>query len=318
MDKHSAPTFHSSFYRPRFWPTWIGLGFLYLLARIPLRPSRHIGDALGRLLYYVAPARRRIAETNVALCFPELDTAAQTQMVRRILRSIGIGAFESATALWGSTSAFSRGYTITGLEYVEEAKKRSQGVLLLGCHFTTLDAAARILARHIGYDMLYRKDPNPLLAYKLTKAREAFVGHAIVRSNTRQLVRNLRNGHVVWYAPDQDYGLKHSVFVPFFGISAATVVGTGRIARLGKATVLSFTHYRDEGGHYHLEIKAPLKNFPVGDDLADASVINNVIEANIRVQPDQYLWVHRRFKTQPLGTAPLYRPKKITSQHKWR
>jgi KDO2-lipid IV(A) lauroyltransferase len=318
LDKRSPPSFHPSFYGPKYWPTWIGLGGLYLLARIPLRLSIKLGEQLGNALYYLAPSRRRIAQTNVALCFPELSAAEQTHMVRGILRSVTVGALESAKALWGPDSAFSKHYTITGLEHITAARERGQGVLLVGCHLTTLDAAGRLLARHVRYDALYRKDPNPLLAYKLIKAREHFMGSAIVRSDTRQLVRNLRNGHVVWYAPDQDYGLKHSVFVPFFGVTAATVVGTGRIAHLGKAAVLPFAHYRDGQGHYHLVIAPPLENFPVGDDSADATRINQVIETAIRQQPEQYLWVHRRFKTRPPGSAPLYAPKKEASQHKWR
>lgn len=277
-----------------------------------------MGSGLGRLLFHVAPARRRIAEVNIALCFPELTAAEQRTLVKRILCSVAIGAFESAKALWGPTSAFSQNYTIIGLEHIEAAQARKQGVLLVGCHFTTLDAAARILARHVRYDMLYRKDPNPLLAYQLIHARESFAGQAIVRNNTRQLVRNLRNGHVVWYAPDQDYGIKQSVFAPFFGVSAATVVGTGRIAQLGKAVVLPFSHSRDQQGHYHLVIGAPLEDFPTGNEVVDASRINQEIEASIRQHPDQYLWVHRRFKTQPAGQQSPYARKKETSQHKWR
>lgn len=177
----------------------------------------------------------------------------------------------------------------------------------MGCHFTTLDAAARILAFHVKYDMLYRKDPNPLLAYMLIKARESFAGSAIVRSDTRQLIKNLRQGHVVWYAPDQDFGAKHSVFAPFFGVQAATVVGTARIAQLGKAVVLPFSHYRDDvNNHYSIHIEPALENYPTGDDLSDATRINQIIEQSIAKQPDQYLWVHRRFKTRPDGEASFY------------
>jgi Kdo2-lipid IVA lauroyltransferase/acyltransferase len=115
---------------------------------------------------------------------------------------------------------------------------------------------------------------------------------------------------VSWYAPDQDYGIKHSVFVPFFGVQAATVTGTARIAELGKAVVIPFTHYRDEHNCYHLVIDAALQNYPTGDDVADATRINEILEKAIAKQPDQYLWVHRRFKTRPLGEPSLYPKKK--------
>lgn len=268
--------------------------------------SLGIGCCLGELFYRVAKSRRQIAEINIAKCFPDLNREEQQRIVRGVLHSAGKSIVESAVALWGPARQYKKRYSITGLEHIESAQAAGVGVLLVGCHMMTLDAAARILAFHTKYDMLYRKDPNPLLAYKLIQARESFAGNAIVRSDTRQLIKNLRNAHVVWYAPDQDFGEKHSVFAPFFGVTAASVVGTARIAQLGKARVLPFAHTRDEKNHYHIEIGAPLENFPTGDDLADATRINQVIEQIIRRQPDQYLWVHRRFKTRPAGEAGFY------------
>lgn len=309
MDNHSSPTFHSSFYGPRYWFTWLGLGFFHVLGHLPMAITLPLGRLLGDLFFRFASARRRITEINIALCFPQLSAAEQRELVHKIMQSTGKSIVESSVALWGPARQLHKRYTISGLEHIETAQAQGLGVLLVGCHFTTLDAAARILAFHIKYDMLYRKDPNPLLAYKLIHARESFAGSAIVRSDTRQLIKNLRKGNVVWYAPDQDFGAQHSVFVPFFGVQAATVVGTARIAALGKAVVIPFAHYRDEQNIYHLVIQPPLDNFPVGDDVADATRINQTIETAIAKQPDQYLWVHRRFKTRPVGEASFYPPK---------
>ena len=309
MDKHSPPEFHKSFYGPRYWSTWLGLGFFYLLGCLPMAITLPFGRFLGDVFFYVARSRRRICAINIALCFPQLSVAEQRELVRNIMRSTGKSLVETSVALWGPVKQLQQRYTITGLEHIEAAQAQGLGVLLVGCHFTTLDAAARILAFHVKYDMLYRKDPNPLLAYKLIQARESFAGSAIVRSDTRQLIKNLRQGHVVWYAPDQDFGAKHSVFAPFFGVQAATVVGTARIAQLGKAAVIPFAHYRDEQDCYHLVISPALQDYPTGDDIADATRINQVIEQAIARQPDQYLWVHRRFKTRPAGEASFY-PKK--------
>jgi Kdo2-lipid IVA lauroyltransferase/acyltransferase len=306
VDKHSPPTFHPSYYGPRYWLTWFGLGFFYVLGHLPMAISLGFGRLLGDLFYYIALSRRRIAETNIALCFPNLSDSERKTLVRKIMHSTGKSIAESAVALWGPQRQLEQRYTISGLENIDEARKQGRGVLLVGCHFTTLDAAARILAMHVKYDMLYRKDPNPLLAYQLIRARESFAGSAIVRSDTRQLIKNLRQGNIVWYAPDQDFGAKHSVFAPFFGVSAATVTGTARIAHLGKALVLPFAHYRDENNVYHLIISAPVEGYPSGDDIADATRINHLIETAIAKQPDQYLWVHRRFKTRPEGEASFY------------
>lgn len=310
MDRHSPPEFHTSFYGPRYWPTWLGLGFFHLLGLLPMSVSMVFGRILGDLLFYAAPSRRHIAEVNISECFPHLSAGEQRALVHKILRSTGKSIIESSIALWGPARQLKSRYSIRGLEHIEAAQAKGQGVLLVGCHFTTLDAAARILAFHVKYDMLYRKDPNPLLAYKLIKARESFAGSAIVRRDTRQLIKNLRHGHVVWYAPDQDFGAKHSVFAPFFGVQAATITGTARIAGMGKAAVIPFAHYRDQDNHYHLVIEAPLENYPTGDDVADATRINHIIETAVAKQPDQYLWVHRRFKTRPEGEPSLYAKKK--------
>jgi len=310
LDKHSSPQFHSSFYLPTYWPTWIALGLFYVIARLPYGCGLWLGKCVGALFFRLAGSRRRIAETNVDLCFPELSAVERQALVRGILTSCGVSLMESAMALWGPADKFRARHNIQGLEYLRQAQSQGLGVLLVGCHFTTLDAAARILAFYTAYDMLYRKDPNPLLAYELIRARESFAGNAIVRSDTRQLIRNLRQGNVVWYAPDQDYGMKHSVFAPFFGVQAATVTATAKVAQLGKAVVLPFAHYRDAQGVYSLEIGAPLEAFPSGDERADAARINQLFEVAIRRQPDQYLWVHRRFKTRPEGEPSLYRKNK--------
>lgn len=310
MDKRSPPKFHPSFYGPRYWFTWLGLGFFHVLGNLPVPISMSFGRLMGELFFYVARSRRRIAEINIAKCFPHLSKAEQKNLVHNVMLSIGKSFVESSIALWGAERQLKQRYTITGLEHIESAKQQGLGVLLVGCHFTTLDAAARILAFHVKYDMLYRKDPNPLLAYKLINARESFAGNAIVRSDTRQLIKNLRQGNVVWYAPDQDFGAKHSVFAPFFGVPAATVTGTARIAELGKAVVLPFSHYRDTDGRYRIIIDSPLKNYPTGDDVVDATRINHIFEEAIAKQPDQYLWVHRRFKTRPPGEASFYAKKK--------
>lgn len=305
-DKHLPPVFRWYFLGPRFWPTWLLLAFLFTIAQLPLKLNLALGKGLGWLFYRLAKGRRQIAAANIRLCFPELDERAQSDLVKGVIRSVGISFFESAVSLWGSGWRFRRYHSITGLEHIKAAQAKGQGVLLVGCHMTTMDIAGRMLALHAKFDILYRQDPNPLLAYMLVTARERFNGQCIISVETRKLVNHLRAGRIVWYAPDQDYGIKHSIFAPFFGIPAATVPGTGRFARLGNAAVISFMHYRDENGHYRIELGAPLENFPTGDDLEDCTRINQLIEQTIRKQPDQYLWVHRRFKTRPEGEPSVY------------
>ncbi|MDO8342204.1 MAG: LpxL/LpxP family Kdo(2)-lipid IV(A) lauroyl/palmitoleoyl acyltransferase [Cellvibrio sp.] len=308
--KHLPPVFRWSFLGPRYWPTWIMLGFLQLIAHLPMQINFVLGRGLGWLLFHLIPSRKRIADTNIRLCFPKLNSTEREHMVRGVIQSCGISFFESAMALWGPTKRLHACHKIAGLEHLHAAKAAGKGVLLVGCHMTTLDIGGRLLALHVKTDFLYRQDPNPLLAYMLVRARERYYGEAIISVETRKLVRNLRAGHIVWYAPDQDYGVKHSIFAPFFGIPAATVPGTARFATLGNAQVMAFSHYREPDGHYRIEISAPLENFPIGDDVVDGTRVNQMIEQMICKQPDQYLWVHRRFKTRPEGEASFYAKKK--------
>ena len=308
--KHLPPVFRWSFLKPKYWPTWISCGFLFLIAQLPMQCNFALGKGLGFLLFHLVPSRKRIAEANIRLCFPELDLQARDQLVRRIIDNCAIGFFETTMALWGPERNFRHRYQIKGEDHLQAAQASGKGVLLVGCHMTTLDMAGRLLAFYAKTDMLYRQDPNPLLAYLLISARERFNGEAIISVETRKLVRNLRAGHVVWYAPDQDYGIKHSLFAPFFGIPAATVPGTARFAALGNAQVIFFSHYREADGSYSLELSPPLENFPTGDDVADCTRVNQMIEQIIRKQPDQYLWVHRRFKTRPEGEPNVYPKKK--------
>lgn len=306
LDKHGPPRFHPSFYGPRYWPTWLLLGCFYCLGRLPIRFALAIGKGIGLLFYRLASTRRRVAATNIALCFPELAPEQQAALVREVLISSGQSLMESAMALWGGADKFRARHSIRGVEYLEQAQAAGQGVLLVACHLTTMDVAARVLSFYADFDFLYRKDPNPLLAYYLTRMREKYINTAIVRKNARLLVKRLRQGQTVWYAPDQDYGIKQGIFAPFFGIPAATVTATAKLAELGNAQVMPFIHYRNECGHYEVIIQPPLEGFPSGNALADATRINRVIEAAIRRQPGQYLWVHRRFKTRPAGEPDVY------------
>jgi len=154
-------------------------------------------------------------------------------------------------------------------------------------------------------DVLYRKNNNAVLDFFLTQGRSRY-GEPIEKKEFKKLIRRLRDGYVVWYAPDQDYGTKNAVFAPFFGLSAATVTGTSTIAKITGAKVLMIHHYREnEGRHYRIEI-LPVNDFPSGNDIADATKINALIEEGIRSAPEQYMWVHRRFKNRPPGEAKIY------------
>lgn len=309
----SQPLYSPFSYRfllPKFWLTWILLGFFWCIAQLPVTWNQAVGRAIGHIFFRLGKARRIIAETNVRLCFPELSNAKQDYIIKESVIACGLSMSESAIALWGSRDKMRGRYTITGLEHLEKARAEGKGILLCGSHLTTIDISGRMFAYHAEADVLYRADPNPLIAHFIAKARNRVNANAIHRNDTKQLIKNLRQGHTVWYAPDQNYNIKHSIFAPFFGIPAATIVATSRIAKLSKCAVIPFFCYREAGGRYRLEILPALDNFPTDDDLADATRINLIIETAIRKAPEQYLWVHRRFKSRPPGEPSLYPKKK--------
>lgn len=304
--KKTAPSFDKSLLLPQYWPSWLLVALLRLIALMPLSVSFFLGRNLGRLFYRFAHKRRAIAEVNIGLCFPELSASEQAALVKKSMISLGISFFEAGAALWGQQNKFKNRHTIEGLEHVQKAQAEGKGALLVGEHFTTIDIAGRIVAYYQRVDTVYRKHKDPVMAHQVTRARDAF-GDSILRSDMGKLVKTLRRGNLAWYAPDQDYGAKHSVFAPFFGQQAATVTGSSRIAKVSRAALLPFSHYRDDRGHYRVVIKPALENFPSGDDVADATLVNGHIEAAIRECPEQYLWVHRRFKTRPEGEERPYK-----------
>jgi len=198
--------------------------------------------------------------------------------------------------------------TVSGLENLQAAARDGKGILLVCAHFTTLEFAGSLLSLFHKMDVTYRPHKNPLFETLMFRARQRLYGAVIDRGDVRLALRSLQQGHTVWYAPDQDYGPRHSVFVDFFGVPAATITATGRFASFNKSAVIFFSHYRNaENSGYHLDFSAPLQDYPSGDDTADAIRINGVIEAAIRQHPEQYLWLHKRFKTQAEGKASPYR-----------
>ncbi|MDO9319536.1 MAG: LpxL/LpxP family Kdo(2)-lipid IV(A) lauroyl/palmitoleoyl acyltransferase [Gammaproteobacteria bacterium] len=299
----------SDFLSPRYWPTWLGFGVVWLAAQLPFPVQIRIGQGMGWLSYRFARERRRICRTNIALCFPELDAQAQARLVRETFISNGIGVMEVAMAWCRSPEVFRKRVTVSGLENLQAAARDGKGILLVCAHFTTLEFAGSLLSLFHKMDVTYRPHKNPLFETLMFRARQRLYGAVIDRGDVRLALRSLQQGHTVWYAPDQDYGPRHSVFVDFFGVPAATITATGRFASFNKSAVIFFSHYRNaENSGYHLDFSAPLQDYPSGDDTADAIRINGVIEAAIRQHPEQYLWLHKRFKTQAEGkTASPYR-----------
>lgn len=302
------PSFTRPLLAPRHWPAWLGAGAIWLIARLPQRALMWLGRRLGALVRRVPSERRRIAAANIALCFPELDAAARAALVDANLRDIGLMLVEFALGWMGSDRRIAAIPTrIEGLQHLEAARAQGKGVLLVGGHFSHLELCARLVSRRIRIAGMYRRMDSAVFEWVVLRARLDYADAMFEKDDIRGAVKYLRGGGTLWYAPDQDMRSKDTVFAPFFGVPAATITATHHLARMSGALVIPFFHRRlPDGAGYALRLGAPLEGFPGADAAADTARVNACIEQMVREAPEQYLWVHKRFKTRPPGAPAIY------------
>ena len=279
------------------------------VARTPWGVQCAFGGAAGWLMYRFMRRRRRIAERNVALCFPRLDEPARSSIVRRHFRSLGLGLVEVALAWWGRDGQIAPRSRIVGAEHLEAALSHGRGVVLLGGHFTTFEIGGRILASRFEVGATYRPHDDPWWDSMLRAGRMRYLSALVAYKDARAMVRYLGRNRILWYAPDQDFSgrRRRRVFARFFAERAATTTATAWLARKSGARIVPYASYRrpDDSG-WDIVLGPALEGFPTGDDLADAERLNEVLEARIARSIEQYLWIHRRFKTRPSGAPPAY------------
>ena len=292
---------------PTRWPSWIGLGIVWLVGKLPYRAAMALGRGLGALTVRLPGERRRVAQRNLELCFPGLDEGARAALLRASLRDLGLLFVEFAFAWFASPRALARvPCTFEGLEHLEACRAQGRGVLLVGAHFSHLELCARLVSQRIRIAGMYRVMDDPVFERAVLRARLRYAEAMFTKENIRGTIRHLKRGGTVWYAPDQDMRGKDSVFVPFFGIAAATITATHHLARLSGAAVIPFFHRRGARGGYTLRLEAPLADFPTADVAADTARVNACVERMVRDAPAQYLWIHKRFKTRPPGKPAVY------------
>jgi KDO2-lipid IV(A) lauroyltransferase len=284
-------------FAPRYWLTWLGLGLLRIFALLPYSWLVSLGEGLGRLLLHVPMSFVSIARRNIELCMPELSQAERRELLARHFQSVGIALFETVFAWWSSADRFNRLVKVEGQQHLDAAVARGKGVILLTAHFTTLEIGGRILLSAAPVKFLYRPTKNEVVAYFLANCRRGYGGQPIPHDDIRALITALRNNECVWYAPDQSYRKKGAQMVPLFGIPAATNTLTSRLAGMTGAAVLPYFFERLPGKQgYRAVIHPPLDDYPSDSVVADTERFNHLIEAQVRKVPEQYLWIHRRFK----------------------
>lgn len=290
----------------REWPAWLGVGLATACAYLPWPLQQALGRLLGSMLHGLARSRRRVAERNIALCFPELDAAAQAALVRRSFQELGIGLFEFARAWWGSVEPMRGSVRVEGLEHLEAARAGGRGVIIISGHFTTLEIAARLMCDYAPLAGMYRPHDQGAMEWAVKHGRMRYAQAMFTRDELRPALKHLKQGGLLWFAPDQDTRRGESVFVPFFGQPAYSLTSTHQLARLSGARVIAFAHERRDDGGYTLRLSPPFEDFPSSDATADTARVMAAIEAMARQAPAQYLWIHRRFKRQPEGYGALY------------
>jgi KDO2-lipid IV(A) lauroyltransferase len=286
---------------------WIGIGLLRLSCLLPYRRQIALGKLFGRLASRVASKRRSIARRNIETCFPDLDPERHQALTLAHFEALGASIMEMALGRWASESKLIGLSRVDGAEHVTKFADQGVGVILLSAHFTTLEICGTALSNSLPpFDAVYRRNKNELITELLRSTRERSARQSIEKNDIKSMIRSLRDGIPVWYAPDQAYNRKQSALLPFFDVPAMNNTATTTLARLGKAVAVPFFPRRLPDGGYVLTILPALENFPSDDPVADTLQYNRVLEHAIRECPEQYYWVHRKFKFRPPPFPDLY------------
>lgn len=291
----------------------IVVALMWLVHFLPLAAQAAIGNALGSALFWLIPERRRVTRINLAKCFPEMPAAQRERLARAHFRAVTRSFVERGLLWWAPQERIERLIRVEGLEHVRAAMGKSDGqaVILFVPHFVGMDAGCTRLCCDLQMTGMYAQQKDRFFSAMLVKGRTRF-GHQEDYAFSRQqgirpLIRAMRTGRPLYYLPDQDYGPRDALFVPFFGVTAATVPGLSRLARITGAKILPCVPRMLQGGQgYVITIEAPWQNFPGKDDLSDTRRMNEYIERKVLEMPEQYLWMHKRFKTRPPGEAKFY------------
>ncbi|UDG80851.1 Lipid A biosynthesis lauroyltransferase [Candidatus Hartigia pinicola] len=303
-----ALKFNKSLLHPRYWLIWLGIGLLYSLVLLPYPLIYWIGTNLGLLSKRFLKKRAKIVDRNLELCFPNMSLQDRQHYINKNFESVGMGIFETGMAWFWPEWRIRWWFKIKGYKHMIAAQETGVGVIVLGIHFLTLELGGRafgMLNPGIG---VYRPNDNQLMNWLQNRGRLRSNKYMLDRKNIKSMIRVLKKGEVLWYAPDHDYGPLNSSFVPFFAVkNAATTDGSAMLLRLATPIIVPFIPRRlPNAKGYELIIQPAIHNFPINDEIAVATKMNQIIEQAILLAPEQYMWLHRRFKTRPQGESSLY------------
>ncbi|KVD86102.1 lipid A biosynthesis lauroyl acyltransferase [Burkholderia sp. ABCPW 14] len=288
--------------------TQLAVAFLKFLAVLPYGLTARLGDGLGWLLYRIPSRRKRIVHINLKLCFPDWSDARREEVAGQHFRHAIRSYVERSYQWFASEETFRKLYTVES--EIDLTDPDMPPTLLLGFHFVGIEAGSMAINLALGRicGSLYTPMKNPLIEAAAKAGRSRFGAELASRAdNARVVLRWLRDRKPVMLGADMDYGLRNSTFVPFFGVPTCTLTAVGRFAQVGRAQVVPFIgEVLPDYKGYRLKVFKPWENYPTGDDDLDARRMNAFLEAQIPLMPEQYYWVHKRFKTRPPGEPSFY------------
>ncbi len=303
---YQAPPFTLSLLHPRYWLLWLALGMAYLISWLPYSWLMAMGRGLGRLSFKLLKSRGRIARRNLELCFPEMSDTDRARLVRRNAEETGCAAIETLIGWWWPTWRIRRIAHFKGYEHIQAAQAQGKGVLLLASHMLHLEAACRVFGLTHPSVGFYRPHNNALMEFFMYRGRSRGNKFMIGKRDVKALLKALNDGEVCFYLPDQDYGRNRAIFAPFFAVpDTACTNGTLLFARSANCVVIPIYTSKLPGQQgYQIEALPALTDFPGDDDYQAICRVNQWVEQAVLKHPEQYMWVHRRFKTRPDADAP--------------
>lgn len=293
---------------PKNLPLWFIFILLRVLVILPYPVLVLLGKGLGSLLYRLPLKHRHIARCNIRAAFPDLTASDQEKMVKENFKSTLVALVELPLFWFASNRRLRKLYKIEGMEHMDQARAMGKGVIMMGGHFTSMLMCGRLLAIDLPFNILVMRAKNEFFEAIMQHYREKYYAGIIDSHDIRTMVKALKKNEICWYSPDHDLGPQGAVFAPFMGIQAATITATARLAKMSGSPIvpINFERNQDNSG-YTLRFLTPWTDFPSGDDIADATRLNQFIEAHVKEVPEQYFWLHRRFKTRPQGEPDFYR-----------
>ncbi|MBT4000776.1 MAG: lipid A biosynthesis acyltransferase [Candidatus Thioglobus sp.] len=293
------------FYHPKFLPTWLLISLMKFGAKLPFKVQVTLGKIMGMALYPLLGRFRKIAFINISRCFPNKRKSEVEALVRQNFEALGVSIFETANAYFATNDKVSSMLSVHNEHHLTTAINNQQSVILLAAHFMPLMLGSRALLLKYHIANIYRPQNNALFDETM---RKGFVDNGatmIKTKDTKSMLKAIKNKLPIWYAPDQDLGLDKCIFAPFFGIQTATVSATARLAKGENTVVIPYFFIRTDSG-YSMSFEAPIENYPNTDAAISATITNQILEAQILKFPEQYLWIHKRFKTRPEGEQDFY------------